>query len=69
MAKCSVVFYLIGIFLIEINGDIRQHANWPHHVEDICGDNNYDRIIGGKNAGLEQFPWMVQLLHNASCKQ
>lgn len=69
MAKCSVVFYLIGIFLIKINGDIRQHANWPHHVEDICGDNNYDRIIGGKNAGLEQFPWMVQLLHNASCKQ
>lgn len=29
--------------------------------QDMCGENNMDRIIGGKVAALGQYPWIVQL--------
>lgn len=39
--------------------NFRNHPNWPKH---ICGEIYNDRIIGGQNAALGQFPWMARLL-------
>lgn len=62
MAKFRVIFYLIGILSIQAYGDHRKHKNWPNHVEDLCGESSTDRIIGGENAALGQFPWMARIL-------
>lgn len=42
-------------------GNPRSHPNWPFSMETICGEALSDRIIGGKNAKLGQFPWMARL--------
>lgn len=41
--------------------DIVKHPNWPRDVQDDCGISYADRIIGGKNASLGQFPWLARI--------
>lgn len=46
MFKSSIVWSLVGILLIHeaCASRLRNHPNWPTHLENICGDNNDDRI-------------------------
>lgn len=39
----------------------RSHPNWPKHIDEKCGESYSDRIIGGQDADLGQFPWMAQI--------
>lgn len=42
--------------------DVEQHPNWPKHLESVCGISyDSDRIIGGTNATLGQYPWQARL--------
>lgn len=41
--------------------DVVKHPNWPKDVQDDCGVSYADRIIGGKNASLGQFPWLARI--------
>lgn len=43
------------------DSDIVTHPNWPKNVQDDCGISYADRIIGGKNASLGQFPWLARI--------
>lgn len=43
--------------------DIRQHPNWHLIDHEHCGESITDRIIGGEEASLGQFPWMVRLAY------
>lgn len=64
MFNWNIISCLIAILLVKRNaGDFRTHPNWPKHVDEICGESNHDRIIGGENASLGQFPWMVRLVY------
>lgn len=64
MFNLNIISCLIGILLVKRSaGDFRTHPNWPKHVEEICGESDSDRIIGGANASLGQFPWMVRLVY------
>lgn len=59
----NIIFYLVGIlFVKKCAGDIRNHPNWPKHVEEMCGETHSDRIIGGQTAKIGQFPWMAKLV-------
>lgn len=62
MHSIESVFILFSAF-IYVHGrtDWREHKNWPKEFEDNCGENYADRIIGGKNATIGQFPWMARL--------
>lgn len=46
---------------ISSNTDVVKHPNWPKDVQDDCGISYADRIIGGKNASLGQFPWLARI--------
>ncbi|KAJ0173669.1 hypothetical protein K1T71_010818 [Dendrolimus kikuchii] len=41
--------------------DIANHPAWKKLDAAECGESVADRIIGGKNANLGQFPWIVRL--------
>lgn len=43
-----------------INKNITQHKNW-NLLPQNCGMATRSRIIGGKKAGLGQFPWLARL--------
>lgn len=45
--------------------DILQHQNWPKDTHDICGISYADRIIGGINASLGQYPWLARIGYNS----
>lgn len=63
MKEIIVIFY-VSCFLVNsiaIAKDYRSHVNWPKDMEEVCGESNSDRIIGGEEAKLGQFPWMAQL--------
>lgn len=40
---------------------VAQHPAWMLLDAQDCGDSVADRIIGGTNAGLGQFPWIARL--------
>lgn len=37
------------------------HVNWPRDMDMECGISFADRIIGGVNASLGQYPWLARL--------
>lgn len=43
------------------NSDIHMHPNWPRETMSECGISAADRIVGGKNATLGQYPWLARL--------
>lgn len=45
--------------------DILKHPNWPAGIQDQCGLSFSDRIIGGVNASLGQYPWLVRIGYNS----
>lgn len=64
------MLFLLIWFLIDVSTsycsvasptDIVEHPNWPKDVQDECGTSYADRIIGGKNASLGQFPWLARI--------
>lgn len=42
------------------SNDPFNHPNWPQ-TSDVCGHSYSDRIIGGQNAALGQYPWIAHL--------
>lgn len=59
----NIIFHLVGIlFVNKCAGDFRNHPNWPRDADEICGETNSDRIIGGQTAAIGQFPWMAKLV-------
>lgn len=68
MLKMCVVKCVIGILLMKICvcDDFRRHPNWPKHLERICGENSDDRISGGHETRLGQFPWMARIVVNVT---
>lgn len=72
------VFNEINIISINLNDfktnlgirpDIMNHPNWRLlPTEDNCGHSvPLDRIIGGKQAALGQYPWIARLGYTATC--
>ncbi|XP_026469725.1 CLIP domain-containing serine protease 2-like [Ctenocephalides felis] len=43
------------------NEDLNQHKNWKLLNDEDCGLSISDRIVGGKNASLGQYPWIARL--------
>lgn len=41
--------------------NVRAHKNWPKDLENDCGISYADRIIGGTNASLGQYPWLARI--------
>lgn len=41
--------------------NVREHRNWPKSLEGECGISYADRIIGGINASLGQYPWLARI--------
>lgn len=39
----------------------RQQIHELLELKKICGESSSDRIIGGQDAALGQFPWIVQI--------
>ncbi|KAK5647655.1 hypothetical protein RI129_002547 [Pyrocoelia pectoralis] len=61
---CSIATIFICFIIVTLDGvvlDVRRHPNWRllEHVE--CGISLADRIIGGSNATLGQYPWLARI--------
>lgn len=41
--------------------DVTQHPNWHLLDHEQCGESLSDRIVGGTEAALGQYPWMALL--------
>ena len=41
--------------------NLKNHRNWPANVDESCGVSNENRIIGGSNASLGQYPWLARI--------
>lgn len=37
------------------------HPNWPNDTMAECGVSASDRIVGGRNATLGQYPWLARI--------
>ncbi|XP_012544501.2 phenoloxidase-activating factor 3 [Bombyx mori] len=46
---------------INTEDPISSHPAWKNLSNSDCGDSAADRIIGGTNANLGQFPWIVRI--------
>lgn len=63
----EVIFIFLTSVLFNVGAnDLRLHRSWPRQFDDNCGENFADRIIGGKNASLGQYPWIARL--HINCK-
>lgn len=45
-----------------LDQSLQSHLLWPKELDQICGESYTDRIIGGKDAELGQYPWIARLL-------
>lgn len=57
-------FLFISFNALSLNVDAtnwREHMNWPTDFDGDCGENFSDRIIGGMNASIGQYPWIARL--------
>lgn len=65
LLKFDVILLTIVVFINNVcvvrAFNAREHKSWPKKYENMCGDNVSDRIIGGENATLGQFPWIARL--------
>lgn len=76
MISNSVVKYLfIWLVMIELQSNYSdaynqfkalEHKNWPKSAQDVCGTTSTNRIVGGVDAKLGQFPWIAQI--GVTCK-
>ena len=41
--------------------DINKHRAWKYLDDEVCGMSNTDKIIGGIDATLGQYPWIALL--------
>ncbi|KAF2905341.1 hypothetical protein ILUMI_00843 [Ignelater luminosus] len=67
-ASCIVVIFSLVCFLYPscllaqvAVPDVTQHPNWNLLEHENCGISMTDRIIGGTNASLGQFPWLARI--------
>lgn len=44
---------------------LTNHPNRPTDIEEQCGLSFADRIIGGVNASLGQYPWLARIGYNS----
>lgn len=57
------------IFVSYIDSDITRHPNWGLVNPFFCGTSlSQGRIIGGKEAELGEFPWLVQIFTSTGGK-
>ncbi|CAG9835412.1 unnamed protein product [Diabrotica balteata] len=65
MIPIIVIVAVVFLNLGNCNYTIDYHPNWQYMPNDICGTTIYDRhnyrIIGGKEAKVAQYPWLVKL--------
>lgn len=54
-------FIFVVLLVKDTLADFRNHPNWPKSATEKCGESFGDRIIGGQDATLGQFPWMAQI--------
>lgn len=64
MATIYLVIQII-VYWAVYSTDIKVHQNWPTYTETICGISYADRIIGGLNATLGQYPWLARIGYNS----
>ena len=55
----KLIIVLIQVLDVLSNA-ISNHPNWPK-TDEVCGISYSDRIIGGKNSALGQYPWIAHL--------
>lgn len=63
LVGCAVVWLLVAASPeVTINQSaIDKHPNWPHDTMSDCGVSVTDRIVGGRNATLGQYPWLARI--------
>ncbi|XP_048486115.1 CLIP domain-containing serine protease HP8 isoform X1 [Plutella xylostella] len=63
--KLFIIFCPFTLHIIQgleaASAGVAQHPAWMLLDAQDCGDSVADRIIGGTNAGLGQFPWIARL--------
>lgn len=61
--SCILIGFILNAYAQTV--DVRQHPNWPKRFETVCGESyDSDRIIGGMDATLGQYPWQARLGFN-----
>lgn len=59
----------LSLSYLGLSPDIMNHPNWNLLPRDTCGQSvPLDRIIGGKEASLGQYPWIARIGYSARCK-
>lgn len=51
-----------------MNNDPKNHPNWHMVDNPHCGSSLSDRIIGGVNATIGQYPWLARVGYNSKKK-
>lgn len=63
MLNSNIILIFIGFLYVNKSvGNLKLHHKWPKRFEEMCGETNSDRIIGGQNAFIGQFPWMARAM-------
>lgn len=58
-------FYFILAIISDAKCEIGGlQKKWPKEYDEVCGESYSDRIIGGANATLGQYPWIVRLKYS-----
>ncbi|XP_012285292.1 serine protease easter-like isoform X2 [Orussus abietinus] len=61
MPKWTIILLWAVCVSARTQRNIMDHPNWHLVNDDICGLSMSQRIIGGMNARLGQYPWVVRL--------
>lgn len=62
--KTILVFLICNTALVNSIQNVLEHPNWPSDTQDECGISFTDRIVGGINASLGQYPWLARIGYN-----